>query len=146
MTPPLDEAGDDGSAVSLLEATLDSTDDGIIVVDAFERIRVFNRRFVEMWRMPTELLASGERRKVLDFVLSKVKDPEGCLARIRELDALPEERSDDLLELVDGRVFERRTRPHRIEGRSVGRVFCFRDVTLERRAVESLKESERKYR
>src|SRR5258706_994460 len=140
------QAGDAESAVSLLEATLDSTDDGIIVVDARDRIRVFNRRFVEMWRVPRELVVAGERQPVLDFVLSRLKEPEACLARIRQLDGSPEERSDDLLELLDGRVFERRTRPHRVGERSVGRVFVFRDVTAERRAAESLRESERKFR
>ncbi|HEV8267248.1 MAG TPA: PAS domain S-box protein [Thermoanaerobaculia bacterium] len=140
------EAGDAPSAVSLLEATLDSTDDGIIVVDASERIRVFNRRFVEMWRIPRELVAAGARLPVLEFVLSLLKHPEECRARIRELDTSPEEPSDDVLELLDGRLFERRTRPYRAEGKSVGRVFCFRDVTAEHRAAESLRESERKYR
>ncbi|MGZ4780083.1 MAG: PAS-domain containing protein, partial [Thermoanaerobaculia bacterium] len=43
-------------SLSLLQSTLDSTADGILVVDTHGRIATFNRRFAEMWRLPAEIV------------------------------------------------------------------------------------------
>lgn len=123
-------------SLSLLQATLDSTADGILVVDVQGRIQAFNRKFAEMWRLPEELLQSGEDERALAFVLGQLRDPDAFLAKVRDLYASPEAESEDVLEFKDGRVFERYSRPQQIGGQSVGRVWSFRDVTGQRRAEE----------
>ena len=42
---------------SLLEAALESTADGILVVDVDQRVSACNRKFLEMWRIPPDLAA-----------------------------------------------------------------------------------------
>jgi hypothetical protein len=49
-------------SLSLLEATLESTADGIMVADLQGRVKRFNQKFSAMWLVPRELLASGEER------------------------------------------------------------------------------------
>jgi diguanylate cyclase (GGDEF)-like protein/PAS domain S-box-containing protein len=133
-------------SVSLLRATLESTADGVLVVDSLGKITTYNRQFADMWRIPPEVLSSGNDDEVLDFVLDQLKDPQGFRAKVRELYAHPGKESFDTLEFKDGRIFERYSRPHLVDKQTIGRVWSFRDVTEHRRAEERLRESEERFR
>ena len=122
-------------AASLLRATLEATTDGILVVDSGGRIIDYNRRFAEMWSIPPDILAARDDSRAIGVAVSQLRDPDGFLAKVRALYAEPEAISHDVLELRDGRIFERDSRPQLVDGRSVGRVWSFRDVTAERRAT-----------
>src|SRR4030043_1986733 len=122
-------------SVSLLDATLESTADGILVVDRKGKIEKFNRKFVQMWRIPESILASKDVDRALAFTLDQLKEPEGFLKKVRGLYNLPEAESYDVLEFKDGRVFERYLQPQRIGDQIIGRVSSFRDVT-ERKQME----------
>jgi PAS domain S-box-containing protein len=123
-------------SLSLLQATLESTADGLLVVDLQGKIVSYNKRVAEMWGIPPELFESGDDERAIGVALEKLSHPEEFLAKVRELYAEPELASYDVLELRDGRVFERYSQPQRIDGKSVGRVWSFRDVTARRRAEE----------
>lgn len=123
---------------SLLKATLESTADGILVVDSHERIVQFNQKFAEMWRIPAEVLASGEDQKAIEYVLEQLKCPDDFAAQIKQLYREAEIITSDLLDFKDGRVFERYSQPQRISGRSVGRVWSFRDITERKKAEAEL--------
>jgi len=125
-------------ALSLLGATLDSTADGILVVDHDGRITSFNERFVQMWQVPREILDARDDDEALGAVVSQVRDPESFVAKIRELYAQPEADSHDVIEFVDGRLFERHSKPQRVGGTSVGRVWSFRDITEQHRLEHAL--------
>src|SRR6267143_224932 len=122
--------------LSLLNATFESTGEGILVVDLAGRIVSFNRIFAEMWRIPDSILEAKDSAQTLAFVLEQVVEPEGFLNKIRELYARPEASSFDVLTFKDGRIYERFSQPQRIAGRSVGRVWSFRDVTETKRAEQ----------
>ncbi|HET7498904.1 MAG TPA: ATP-binding protein [Candidatus Eisenbacteria bacterium] len=122
-------------ALSLLEATLESTTDGVLIVDRNGKIIRFNERFVHLWRIPADIIRSRDDDRALETVLSQLENPEAFLSRVRQLYANPGAESHDVLRFKDGRVFERLSRPQRLRGEVVGRVWTFRDVTDRERAL-----------
>jgi PAS domain S-box-containing protein len=132
--------------LSLLRSTLDSTADGILVVDRHGRIATSNQQFATMWRIPSAIAASQDDDLALAFVLDQLVDPEAFLAKVRELYASPDTESFDVLDFKDGRTFERYSQPQYLDGAIVGRVWSFRDVTDRMRAEAALRESEARFR
>lgn len=116
-------------SLSLLNATLEATADGILVISLDGVVRSHNQRFVEMWRVPSTTLASGMQEDLLRWAAPQLENPEEFLRDVRSLYASPEGSSLDTLRLKDGRIFERYTKPQTIGDKITGRVLSFRDVT-----------------
>jgi len=124
-----------------IRATLESTVDGILVVNSADKIVAYNRKFAEMWRIPESVLASRDKNVAPNFVLSQLKDPDAFLTRVRQTYADRDTQTDDVIEFKDGRVFERHSEPQRVKGKNVGRVWGFRNVAERKRAEEELHRS-----
>jgi len=133
-------------AVSRLRSILDAAVEGILLIDTNGKIVAFNKRFVELWQIPQEILATKDDDKALAFVLSQLKDPDIFLNKVKELYKQPEAVSFDVIEFKDGKIVERYSMPERRNGVVVGRVWNFIDVTKTKKAEEILKLSEEKYR
>ena len=129
-------------SLSLVEATLESTADGILVVDARGVVTGYNERFVEMWGIPQEFADIHNDERLIKYVLDQLKDPDSFLAKVNELYANPDVDSFDLIEFKDGKIFERYSHPQRIANRPVGRVWSFRDSTRRQRIELALRKSE----
>ena len=126
-------------SLSLLRATLESTADGILVVDPEGRVIATNDKFAEMWRIPQEVLDSQDDDKLLAFVVDQLVAPEVFLDKVREFYARPQTEGRDVLRFKDGRVFERYSQPRYDADRIVGRVSSFRDITEKTKAEERLR-------
>jgi len=136
ITERRDAQREASKSFSQLRATLESTADGILVVDLHGRILNFNQKMADMWGIPAEIFASGDAERANGAALEKLVHPDEFLNKVLELYRHPEEASYDVLELKDGRTFERYSQPQRIDDVAVGRVWSFRDVTARRVAEQ----------
>ena len=114
---------------ALLHGTLEATADGILVVDAEGRVLTYNQRFVDMWRIPDEVIATRRDDRLLASILSQLQDPDAFLAKVQEVYAHGDAESFDTILFTDGRIFERQSQPQRIGEDTLARVWSFRDVT-----------------
>jgi PAS domain S-box-containing protein len=132
------------AALALLLATLDSTTDGILAMGYFGRAMHYNTRFIEMWRVPADKLATLNDSALLAMQLSQVKDPQRFLAHVEERKAKPDVEQFSVIEMTDGRMLECHVMPQRVRGKRVGTVTSFHDVTERERMgrVISMLESE----
>jgi two-component system sensor histidine kinase/response regulator len=114
-------------SLAMLYSTADSSHDGILAVSYAGGWLHYNLAFVEMWRLPEDALSSMTEDELIALQAVQVREPEQFVAHIRSRQ--PREEEFAIIELSDGRVFERYVRPRIDRGRAVGKVINYRDVT-----------------
>lgn len=121
----------------LLEARSESSVEGTLIIDHSGRVDFFNRRFVQIWRIPQEILDLNDDRRMLEFALTLLKSPEEFISKSRYLNKHRDEKSWDEFEFADGRWCDRYSSPLvTFDGRNLGRIWFFTDIT-ERKFAEA---------
>ncbi len=131
------------TALAIMHATLESTTDAILVTDEANDVREFNEKYVKFWGIPPHMMVSAHAGELWNYISPQLKDPAAYLARLREIVASCAPETFDVLELKDGRVFERNSAIQLIKQRNVGRVWSFRDITQRKRAQDALANEKR---
>ncbi|MAT43990.1 MAG: hypothetical protein CL609_16780 [Anaerolineaceae bacterium] len=120
--------------LALLEATIESSKDGILVLDKDFEILAHNQRLLELWNLPSdwEKIQSPDR---FELIYTQLTEPDVILkTRSHVWNNIDQEFTNELT-LINGSVFEEYTVPFYITGELMGRLFMYRDIT-ERRAYE----------
>jgi PAS domain S-box-containing protein len=124
------------NSLSLLQATIESIDCGVIAIGCDGDIISSNRKFAQMWQVPDSIISSCNYQQYLNFYISQINNPEILCRDIQKLNSQKDFESYDILELKDGRFFERCSKPLRLSEEIIGIVWSFRDIT-ERQQAES---------
>lgn len=129
----------------LFKATIESTADGIFVINENGEVTHTNARFAELWNIPERLLRTKDDEELLKFFLDQLVEPGVFLSKVKGLYGTREE-SLDILKFKDGRIFERYTCPLVRDSKFSGRVWSFRDITTSKLTEEKVKDSEERFR
>ncbi len=138
LRPQLERDAQMEERLADLRATLESTHDALLVTDLQGRIKHYNSRFVDLWRVPDEQLDAPNEAVLWSHMQALVADAALYRQRLAELDSQPHSTATDVLALRDGRLLERYAVPKISRGRVLGRVYAFRDITAQRHAQQQL--------
>ncbi|NDJ19667.1 PAS domain S-box protein [Myxacorys almedinensis] len=130
------------SSLCLLQTTLESMADGILSLDGCDRILNLNHRFIKQWNLPDTARSFTTYQQILDPTIAQLKQPDRFLEQLETESERPDLESYMILELQDDRIFERYSKPLKLENRVIGRVINCREITEQRRAAAALAERE----
>lgn len=122
-----------------MRATLESTTDAIVLTNGVAKVTGFNEKYAELMGLSREAInrmGVGELRKMFS---RRFKEPQKFIEETKAIYAAAPAETFDVIEFADGRIFERYSKLQKIDNRTVGRVWCFRDITERKRAEETLK-------
>ncbi|HTW78790.1 MAG TPA: PAS domain-containing protein [Terracidiphilus sp.] len=129
---------------ALFEAQVDSSLDGVLVLDPDGRRILQNESLLEMMKIPKEISGNPDHTVQRQYVATMVRDPAQFLARIDYLNAHPDEISRDEIELLDGTILERYSSPVRDKSHKYhGRIWTYRNITERRKLEENLRQAQK---
>ena len=132
------------TTTQLLQALYEASADGILMLGNDKRVLVANRRFGEFFGFDSTACVGKSDVELRTAAFSRVAEPEAFERRVLELNASPDMESEDELTLVAPlpRCLQRYSGPVRDEeGRVLGRLWIFRDVTARRAMEQELRKS-----
>jgi signal transduction histidine kinase len=128
-------------AYSLIISVFDSVEEGLVVIGKDNQTLECNNKFIEIFRVPPPLLNKDNRRLRIRYIADQLVDGDDFLERIYAVEASndSEHKFFDVLHLRDGRAIEQFSQPFYVQGRFMGRIWSYRDITKRLRAEENLR-------
>jgi signal transduction histidine kinase/PAS domain-containing protein len=127
------------SQTALLEAQLNATVDGILVVTDQGKRMLSNARLLELLQVPERVIADDNDVPLLEHVANRVKDRDAFLEKVKYLYAHRNETSRDEIEFINGMILDRYSSPVLgNDGTYHGRIWTFRDITEQKRLESAL--------
>lgn len=122
-----------------LEGIANSTIDGFLVVNPYGQKILQNKRTIEIWKIPQEVVDDPSGLKQVHHVMKMTVNPQQFVAEIDYLREHPDDKSRDELELTDGTFLDRYSSPViGTDGKNYGRIWTFHDITRRKKLEEQL--------
>lgn len=116
-------------SLSLLRATIESSTDGILVVDLKGKLIDCNQQFRKIWGIPESLIKQKSEDLLLEYIVNKLRKPDEFLEKVAYLRQHIDDTSLQVVKFKEEKIIECYSQPHRINKVTVGRVWSFRDIT-----------------
>jgi diguanylate cyclase (GGDEF)-like protein/PAS domain S-box-containing protein len=116
-------------SVALLRSTIESSTDGILVVDFQQKVIDFNNKFVSFWSIPNEMMESRDANKIFTYLLTQIAQPNKFLEQLSQPNEHVDQCVKSILFQISGEIYECSSQPHRMNGSIVGRIWNFRNIT-----------------
>ncbi|WP_131794799.1 EAL domain-containing protein [Fluoribacter gormanii] len=126
-------------SLSLLRSTFESSADGILVVDLNNKLIDCNSKFISMWNIPQSMLETDDGSIFLYYMLNQLIKPREYLADVVRLHKNTDEIGRNIVTFKSGKILECYTLPHRLNEKTIGRVWSFRDITEQANLEKQLK-------
>lgn len=127
------------NSLSLLQATLEATAEGILVIDNVGQVISFNQTFINLWSIPRSIVANNDKNQTLAFLLTQLKNSEIFEEILVKNSEKNKQQKHQLLELKNNKIFDYSWRPQKLNEKMIGRVFSFRDITEQKQAEAIIK-------
>lgn len=126
-------------SLSLLRSTFESSADGILVIDLNNKLIDCNSKFISMWNIPQSMLETDDGSIFLYYMLNQLIKPREYLADVVRLRKNMDEIGRNIVTFKSGKILECYTLPHRLNEKTIGRVWSFRDITEQANLEKQLK-------
>jgi diguanylate cyclase (GGDEF)-like protein len=117
------------NSLSITRGTLESSVDGILVLDTGNNIIDYNNKLIDMWNIPASLLESRSGGFILDFISHQIQVPEKFWNLVKLLPEQPDLSRTEKFQCKDNRFIEHTAQPYLLDDKVAGRIWSFRDVT-----------------
>ncbi|MFP4458911.1 MAG: ATP-binding protein [Candidatus Zixiibacteriota bacterium] len=127
--------------VGLLDATLESTADAIIVIDLERRIIIKNKNFDKLCETDGKADILNDKIAVFENICPKIEAADRFDNKVDKYIENPKQEYIDTIKLKDGRIIESHSLPYIFDDEITGRVFSFRDITKIKKSERALQDS-----
>jgi signal transduction histidine kinase len=126
------------SQTAIIRGSLESTADGILVVNHRQEVITYNHKFSTMWDIPERVLSSNQGREAVGSLYGMLADPDAFRRIVDNISSNPDQRTGQSVKLKNGRVFDWHCESLLEGKRCKGWVWGFRDISDRVRAEEKL--------
>ena len=116
-------------SLSITRGTLESTEEGILVVDINNRIIDFNHKILEIWNIPVAIMERMNGMELLEYISLQVKTKGEFLNSVKKYFQQGDSIKITKLETIDEHIFEFYSEPYKLNNKISGRILSFRDIT-----------------
>ncbi len=139
---------DTETTLALLQATVEAVADGVLTIDNEGAIVSYNKKFVDLWRVPPSIMIEGTfEAHIISYLKRLLVRPEDLPTTTTQRVDFRQAETSGTLETTDGRFINFFAQDQVQEGTVIGRVWSFHDATdqikAEQRAYALMEELKR---